>query len=246
MLEDVAGLEKLDGGVHLDSIACERLKEEQPAADTLTGSVRAAASNPLSLVGRAPSQVSPLPPVIGVVWASLLAAEQGAVVRCAGNLAIPGFWFMALCVGPCAVTGLAGIRGRDLVAHRTWMFRSAGSMCGALWLLRIMERAPGPLLRSPDARRRARRAGTASPATAWRRLSKPPVRHRTGGRTTRTSGEGQATACRTFSRSRSIAQSGSSGSDRAAHCARRRIVCLNHQRRPCSSSSSMPAPPPLR
>jgi hypothetical protein len=87
---------------------------------------------------------------IGVVCASLLAAEHGAVAHYGGVLSMLGFWFMALCVYSCAVMGVVNIRRRDFENHRKWMFRYAGSMWGAFWLFRVMEFVLGPLLRGFD------------------------------------------------------------------------------------------------
>lgn len=87
---------------------------------------------------------------IGVVCACILASEHGSVAHYGGQLAMLGFWFMALCVCSCAVTGLVCIRRRDFAAHRIWMWRYAGSMWGAFWLFRVMEFVLGPLLRSYD------------------------------------------------------------------------------------------------
>lgn len=87
---------------------------------------------------------------IGVLCACLLAAEHGPVGSYGGNLSTWGFWFMALCVYTPALMGIAAIRRRDFEAHRTWMFRYAGSMWGAFWLFRVMEFVMGPLLRNHD------------------------------------------------------------------------------------------------
>lgn len=87
---------------------------------------------------------------IGVVCACLLAAEHGAVAHYGGNLSMLGFWFMSACVYACAIMGLVSIRRRDFEAHRTWMFRYAGSMWGSFWLFRVMEFVLGPLLRNHD------------------------------------------------------------------------------------------------
>lgn len=67
-----------------------------------------------------------------------------------GNLSMLGFWFMGACVYACAIMGLVSIRRRDFAAHRTWMFRYAGSMWGSFWLFRVMEFVLGPLLRNHD------------------------------------------------------------------------------------------------
>jgi hypothetical protein len=88
---------------------------------------------------------------IGVLCASLLASEHGAVVHYGGILSTLGFWFMGLCVYACAIMGIVSIRKRDFGAHRKWMFRYAGSMWGAFWLFRVMEFVLGPLLRNFDA-----------------------------------------------------------------------------------------------
>jgi hypothetical protein len=87
---------------------------------------------------------------IGVVCACVLASEHGTVGHYGGNLSVLGFWFMAACVCSCAVMGIVSVRKRDFVAHRTWMFRYAGSMWGAFWLFRVMEFVLGPLLRNHD------------------------------------------------------------------------------------------------
>lgn len=88
---------------------------------------------------------------IGVACACLLAAEHGPVGSYGGNLSTWGFWFMAVCVYVPAIMGIVSIRRRDAEAHRTWMFRYAGSMWGAFWLFRVMEFVLGPLLRNHDA-----------------------------------------------------------------------------------------------
>jgi Predicted membrane protein (DUF2306) len=88
---------------------------------------------------------------IGVACACLLAAEHGPVGSYGGSWSTWGFWFMALCVYTPAIMGIVSIRQRDVVSHRTWMFRYAGSMWGAFWLFRVMEFVLGPLLRNHDA-----------------------------------------------------------------------------------------------
>jgi Predicted membrane protein (DUF2306) len=87
---------------------------------------------------------------IGVLCACLLAAEHGAVRHYGGYLSMLGFWFMGACVYGCAIMGIVSIRRRNFEAHRTWMFRYAGSMWGAFWLFRVMEFVLGPLLRNHD------------------------------------------------------------------------------------------------
>ncbi len=87
---------------------------------------------------------------LGVLSACVLAAEHGSVTHYGGYLSVYGFWFMALCVYSCAIMGLVSIRRRDIGAHRSWMFRCAGSMWGAFWLFRVMEFVLGPLLRNFD------------------------------------------------------------------------------------------------
>jgi hypothetical protein len=46
---------------------------------------------------------------------------------------------------------VAAIRRGDLVGHRMWTVRFAGSMWGAFWLFRVMLFVLGPLLRSQEA-----------------------------------------------------------------------------------------------
>ena len=62
-----------------------------------------------------------------------------------------GFWFMSLCVYACAIMGVVAIRKGDIVEHRKWMIRFAGSMWGSFWLFRVMLFVLDPLLRDYEA-----------------------------------------------------------------------------------------------
>ena len=84
---------------------------------------------------------------IGTICAIGMASSHDKVEEYGGVLAEYGFYSMSLCVYGCAVMGIIAIRGGDVLAHRVWMIRFAGSMWGAFLLYRLMLFVTGPLLR---------------------------------------------------------------------------------------------------
>lgn len=85
---------------------------------------------------------------IGTIFAIWLASEHGDVQEYGGIMAELGFYSMSAFVFGAATLSMLTARRGDIVSHRKWSIRYAGSMWGAFWVFRVMLVVTGPLLRN--------------------------------------------------------------------------------------------------
>ena len=75
---------------------------------------------------------------IGVLFGALLAGQHGGIEAYAGWWSTFGLWEMSACVFVTGVAGVNAVRRGDLIKHRIWMWRHAGSLWGSYFAFRLI------------------------------------------------------------------------------------------------------------